>query len=130
MKTLSWQLQYPLGLLFGGGPKIIGGMTAAEMQEMTDKQNAYQKQADIDRQAALDKSEKDRMMNEKAAIDAAKQAELDKIASQHSAEQNLALEAASQEDAMATKKTGVLTSQFYDSLYSRIAQENSMQRGS
>lgn len=122
MNTLYWQLAKPL--FFGGGPQVVGGMTAKETQDIQDRQNEFQQKAEIDRAAANAKAEKDRIAGEQAAIDLAKQQEKDRLASQNEAETMLADEATATTNAAIAKTSGKLSSSFYDSLYTGVTNDN------
>ena len=116
MNTLAWRLQNPIGLFFGGGPTISGGMTKDETDAVLAEQRQYAEKADIARETRLAEYEKNRLASEESLIAAQKAAEQAKITSQQDAEKMLSDEGKAS-DLSKLQATDKLSSNFYESLY-------------
>jgi membrane protein involved in colicin uptake len=103
-----------------GGPKVIGGMTAQEYQQMLDKQNTMAKEAETERQRNLLAYEEQRRKSERDQILLAKAQEEQKMAEQRQAEEEVSGELQAQNmslDQMDEEEKQRL-SEMFSSLYS------------
>ena len=104
----------------GKGPKIVGGMTAQEYQQMLDKQNTMSKEAEAERQRNLLIYEEQRKKSERDQLLLAKAQEEQKIAEQRQAEEEVSGELQAQNmslDQMDEEEKQRL-SEMFSSLYS------------
>lgn len=104
----------------GKGPKVIGGMTAQEYQEMLDKQNIIAKEAEAERQRNLLIYEEQRKKNERDLVLLAKAQEEKKIAEQRQAEEEVSgeLQAQGMDLSELDEETKQKLSAMFSSLYS------------
>ena len=81
----------------GKGPKIVGGMSSQEYQQMLNKQNTMAKEAETERQRNLLIYEEQRKKSERDQLLLAKAQEEQKIAEQRNAEQEVSGELKAQD---------------------------------
>jgi hypothetical protein len=99
----------------GGSPKISGGMTKSEQQELLEEERQYQKEQEERRRLMAEEDENRRVAREEAERQRVAAAEAEKIASANRAEQNLIEEAESLED-QEDKEQGVMALTFFEAL--------------
>ena len=109
----------------GGSPKISGGMTKAEQQELLAEERQFQQEQEERRRLMAEEEEDRRLAREDAEKQRVAAEEAEKIAAANRAEQALIEEAEGLED-QEEKEKGVMALNFFEALNKGVTTQRPM----
>lgn len=109
----------------GGSPKISGGMTKAEQQELLAEERQFQQEQEERRRLMAEEEEDRRLAREEAERQRAAAQEAEKVAAADRAEQALIEEAEGLED-QEEKEKGVMALTFFEALNKGVTTQRPM----